>query len=100
MNSTIKKTKLSEWTNRIRSQVESGLSVRDLCAVNQITKDQSIAGSKSVEILLSNLMSPILFLYHCPLPKHLRHVRQPIRQRRILLKKAHLTQHKFGKKQT
>lgn len=40
MNSTLKQAKLSEWANRIRSQVESGLSVRDWCATNQITKDQ------------------------------------------------------------
>lgn len=40
MNSTIKQAKLNEWANRIRSQVESGLSVRDWCAANQITKDQ------------------------------------------------------------
>lgn len=40
MNSTLKQTKLNEWANKIRSQVESGLSVRDWCADNQITKDQ------------------------------------------------------------
>lgn len=40
MNSSIKQAKLTEWANRIRSQVESGLSVRDWCAANHITKDQ------------------------------------------------------------
>lgn len=42
MNSTsiVKQAKLNAWAERIKAQVNSGLSVRDWCAANQITKDQ------------------------------------------------------------
>lgn len=42
MNSTsiVKQAKLNAWAEKIKAQVESGLSVRDWCAANQITKDQ------------------------------------------------------------
>ncbi len=42
MNSTsiVKQAKLNAWAEKIHAQAESGLSVRDWCAANQVTKDQ------------------------------------------------------------
>ena len=67
MNSTsiVKQAKLNAWAEKIRTQAESGLSVRDWCVANQVTKDQfyywrqklkdSILESKLPEIVPVNI---------------------------------------------